>query len=121
MLVKVAQAQAKVREAMEAEKTSGKQAASPTDTAPATAPPVDGSAETPQVATAAAQADLFPGPSRLSDGTPIEEAILAAGDGELPVPPRVAWQVIGVRAGELASHLVQHAAADGPRHDARPA
>ncbi|MDR6116533.1 MULTISPECIES: type IV secretion system DNA-binding domain-containing protein [unclassified Sphingomonas] len=121
VLVKVAHAQAKVREAMEAEKVAGKTGKPKADAPSDPTPPVDDPGDNASVDAAAAQPDLFSAAPSIPGDLPIEEAILAADDGELPIPPRIAWQVIGVRAGELASHLVQHADADGPRHDARPA
>ena len=121
VLVKVAHAQAKVREAMEAEKGAGKTSAPKAGAPSEPFPPVEDAPDSATADAAPAQPDLFGVTPSIPGDLPIEEAILAADDGELPIPPRIAWQVIGVRAGELASHLVQHADADGPRHDARPA
>lgn len=120
-LIKIAHAESKIRETAEAEKAAGKKEGPKSQAAPAPAAPVDGAGNTGEGKHAAAQPDLFAGKSVIPAGVPIEDVILAADEGDLPVSSRDAWQMVGVRAGQLANHLVQHGEADGPRHDARPA
>ncbi|AMK25775.1 MULTISPECIES: type IV secretion system DNA-binding domain-containing protein [Sphingobium] len=107
-LVKLAKAEARVREALERERGQGDDLRPPAkegqgSSASATgAPSVDGS---PAVESEAAQVD----------------AILGAEQGKLPIPPRDAWTLLAARQGSIQSNLVQHGRADGPREQARPA
>jgi len=108
-LVKLAHAEARVREAIEREQREGH------------AVPPDGAAE--EAADArppVRQPDLFSEQSPPAPAVKIE-AILDAVDGELPVPPRMAWEMLAARQGDIKSELVQHGRSDGPREPARPA
>lgn len=62
--------------------------------------------------------DLF----ACSDVPPIGlEDIIGCPPDNLPLPPREACDLLLARQGTIASHLVQHGEADGPRKKARPA
>ncbi|WP_339348557.1 type IV secretion system DNA-binding domain-containing protein [uncultured Sphingomonas sp.] len=120
-LVRIAHAEAKVRATMEAEKAAGKGEGAKSEAAPASSSPADDAADPGKGKQTDTQPDLFGSKAAIPGSVPIEEAILAAGEGELPMPSRHAWEVLGGRAGEVISRLVQHGEDDGPRHDARPA
>ena len=108
-LVRLAHAEARVRDQMEREKKQGN--ASPQEKPQPAQKPSD---------PADKQPDLF------STGIPADpeeqvDAILSAGEGEMPIPVSVAWDILAARQGDIKSDLVQHGQANGPREPARPA
>ena len=110
-LMKVARAQARVRETLEREGLE-------LPASPRAASPASNDART---IAASRQGDLFP-PDVPQDGEITVETILEVTESvEMPVPPRRAWELLAARQGGLQSHLVQHARADGPREPAKPA
>jgi type IV conjugative transfer system coupling protein TraD len=105
-LARLARAQARAREEM--------------DHAPAEetiASVVPAKTQRPRAPRAPVQADLFLH-AAARDGV---EKIVTAPDGQVPVPPQRAWDLLAARQGEIRSDLVQHSRADGPRETARPA
>jgi type IV conjugative transfer system coupling protein TraD len=66
------------------------------------------------------QGDLF-AESSMAQGAPEETGTSADPPEELPVDTRKAWEHLAARQQRIASHLVQHASADGTREPARPA
>lgn len=108
-LVKLARAEARVREELEREKKEGR--AKPRQGTGKT------SAKTPR---APAQPGLFQ--EELSaPATADVDTILGANEGEMPIPASKAWEMLAARQGNIKSALVQHGRADGPREPARPA
>ena len=108
-LVRLAHAEARVRDQMEREQK-------PANMPPQEKPRAERKAPEP----ADNQPDLF------TPGIPANEeeqidAILSAGEGEMPVPVSVAWDILAARQGDIKSDLVQHGQANGPREPARPA
>ena len=107
-LVKLAKAEARVREALERERDQGD------DLRP---PAVEGMGPVVSPATAPSEGES---PTTENEATQVD-AILGAEQGELPIPPRDAWTLLAARQGSIQSNLVQHGRADGPREEARPA
>ena len=108
-LARLAQAEARVRDAAEREG----QGEAPTAR---TAPPVARKAAAP----AAGQGDLFdaaapPNLDSRIDALIAQDAVAAA------APSGAAWDLLAARQGAIRSDLVQHGRADGPREPARPA
>ncbi|MBO9375491.1 type IV secretion system DNA-binding domain-containing protein [Sphingomonas histidinilytica] len=108
-LIRLAHAEARIREQMEREQKQG-------NPPPQDKPRPDRKAAPPSDK----QPDLF------APGIPVDQedqvdAILSAGEGEMPVPVSVAWDILAARQGDIKSDLVQHGQANGPREPARPA
>jgi type IV secretory pathway TraG/TraD family ATPase VirD4 len=108
-LIRLARAQARVRDEIEREKKQGNE---PT--------PAKSRTEHTSPKPASRQPDLFGASAPVGREDQVD-AILSAADGELPVPAAVAWDVLAARQGDIKSDLVQHGQANGPREPARPA
>lgn len=116
-LVRIAHAEAVVREAMEREGAQPPQSPPKPQGKPSTGSPAASDA-TP---TPPAQPDLFVPPSGHIDPARVEEILLNGENSELGVPARTLWTMLAGRQGEIRSDLVQHGRDDGPREPARPA
>lgn len=108
-LVRLAHAEARIREQMEKTAAPGNQ----TDPAKATS-------GNPSAPKPTAQPDLFAQPNAADEEAQVE-AILSAGEGELPVDTGQVWNLLAARQGDIKADLVQHGRSDGPREPARPA
>jgi hypothetical protein len=108
-LIRLARAEARVRDQMERDQKSGN--AAPSDNPPPEKKATDPSDKQPDLFSRDIPAD----PERQVD------AILSAGEGEMPIPVSVAWDILAARQGDIKSDLVQHGQANGPREPARPA
>ncbi|PBN41324.1 type IV secretion system DNA-binding domain-containing protein, partial [Sphingobium sp. D43FB] len=115
MLVRIAHAEARVREAMEREATQASPPATHGEIKPAK-PSVSSEA----APTAPPQPDLFTPPAPNIDPR-VEDILLNDENAELPVPARTLWTILAGKQGEIRSDLVQHGRDDGPRERARPA
>lgn len=116
MLVRIAHAEARVREAMEREATQA--------SAPATQgeiKPTKPSAASEPTTRPPPQPDMFTPPSPHIDAQHVEDILLNDENAELPAPARNLWTILAGRQGEIRSDLVQHGRDDGPRERARPA
>lgn len=111
-LVRIARAEAKLRNQLEQERTP----ASPTPPAPEPKV-VRRRAQKPSVG----QADLFAEPPRPEEDDAQTEAILTAADGNMPLDPKFAWEHLAARQQRITSVLVQHGSSDGSRDPAKPA
>ncbi|MGC4250986.1 MAG: type IV secretion system DNA-binding domain-containing protein [Sphingobium sp.] len=118
-LVRIAHAEARVREAIERE--SAQNPPPPTHPqAPADVldklPPSSMAPRTPP-----RQPDLFNPPQAKVDPKLVEDILHAREGDDLPVPPREAWTILAGKQGEIRSDLVQHGRDDRPREPAKPA
>jgi hypothetical protein len=108
-LVRIAHAEAKLRDWLDQEPPPERTALPTPSPKPArrrvAKPPAD-------------QADLFAEPAPDDVQT---EAILDAAEGELPIDSRRAWEHLSARQSRITSSLVQHGRADGSRETAKPA
>ncbi|PZU05004.1 MAG: conjugal transfer protein TraD, partial [Sphingobium sp.] len=116
MLVRIAHAEARVREAMEREATQASPPATHGEGKPAKPYASSESAPTPPP-----QPDLFTPPAPNIDPQRVEDILLNDENAELPVPARNLWTILAGKQGEIRSDLVQHGRDDGPRERARPA
>ena len=116
MLVRIAHAEARVREAMEREATQSSPPATHGEIKPAKPSVSSGSAPTPPP-----QSDLFTPPATNLDPQRVEDILLIDENAELPAPARTLWTILAGKQGEIRSDLVQHGRDDGPRERARPA
>ncbi|WP_088189819.1 type IV secretion system DNA-binding domain-containing protein [Sphingobium sp. Z007] len=116
MLVRIAHAEARVREAMEREATQSSPPATHGEIKPAKPSTSSEPAPTPPP-----QPDLFTPPSPNIDPQRVEDILLNNENAELPAPARTLWTILAGRQGEIRSDLVQHGRDDGPRERARPA
>jgi hypothetical protein len=116
-LVRIAHAEARVREAIEREAAQaptpapaggGQSAPEPSDIPNVAAPPPS-------------QPDLFTPPVPHIDPQRVEDILLNEESTELPAPARMLWTILAGRQGEIRSDLVQHGRGDGPREPAKPA
>ncbi|MBV1686471.1 type IV secretion system DNA-binding domain-containing protein [Novosphingobium sp. G106] len=107
-LVRIAHAEAKLRDRLEQEPVSQ-------PPAPPTKPARRRAAKPSE-----AQADLFTEPAPKPDEIQTE-AILYATEGALPIDTRRAWEQLSARQRRITSSLVQHGRADGGRETAKPA
>ena len=116
MLVRIAHAEARVREAMEREATQSSPSATHGEIKPAKPSTSSEPAPTPPP-----QPDLFTPPAPNIDPQRVEDILLNNENAELPVPARNLWTFLAGKQGEIRSDLVQHGRDDGPRERARPA
>ncbi|MFZ2995587.1 type IV secretion system DNA-binding domain-containing protein [Sphingobium sp.] len=116
MLVRIAHAEARVREAMEREATQSSPPATHGEIKPAKPSTSSEPAPTPPP-----QPDLFTPPAPNIDPQRVEDILLNNENAELPVPARNLWTILAGKQGEIRSDLVQHGRDDGPRERARPA
>jgi hypothetical protein len=110
-LVRIAHAEAKLRDRLEHEPP----AEPPAPPAPSPKPSRRRPPKAPDV-----QKDLFENSAPALDDVPTEQ-ILDAAEGELPIDIRSAWKQLADRQRGITSSLVQHGRADGPRKTSRPA
>lgn len=116
-LVRIAHAEAVVREAMEREGTQPPNSPpNPQDKRSTGSPAGSNAPPTPP-----SQPNLFVPPSADIDPARVEEILLNGENAELGVPARTLWTMLAGRQGEIRSDLVQHGRDDGPREPARPA
>lgn len=116
-LVRIAHAEAVVREAMEREATQPPQSPPDGEGKASTASPGNADA----LPVPPAQPDLFVPPSPPIDPGQVEEILLNGDNAKLGVPARTLWTMLAGRQGEIRSDLVQHGREDGPREPAKPA
>ena len=116
VLVRIAHAEARVREAMEREATQ--ESLPPTRSEGKPAKPSVSSESDP---TPPPQPDLFTPPAPNIDPQRVEDILLNDENAELPAPARTLWTILAGRQGDIRSDLVQHGRDDGPRERARPA
>ena len=116
MLVRIAHAEARVREAMEREATQSSPPATHGEIKPAKP-----SVSSESVPTPPPQPELFTLPAQNIDPQRVEDILLNDENAELPAPARTLWTILAGRQGEIRSDLVQHGRDDGPRERARPA
>ena len=116
-LVRIAHAEARVREAIEREAA---QTPPPPAKPPASTPDEPPSGEQPSQSPPR-QRDLFQPSEPHVDAQRVEDILLNEDDADLPVPPRLAWTILAGKQGEIRSDLVQHERDDGPREPSRPA
>jgi len=116
MLVRIAHAEARVREAMEREATQASAPAKEGEIKPAKP-----STSSEPTTTPSPQADMFTPPSPHIDAQHVEDILLDDENAELPASPRTLWTILAGKQGEIRSDLVQHGRDDGPRERARPA
>jgi len=116
-LVRIAHAEAVVREAMEREGAQTPQSPpNPQDKLSTGSPAGSDAPPTPP-----AQPDLFvPPPANVNPGQ-IEEILRNGENAKLDLPARTLWTMLAGRQGEIRSDLVQHGREDGPREPAKPA
>ncbi|ODT90936.1 MAG: conjugal transfer protein TraD [Sphingobium sp. SCN 64-10] len=118
-LVRIAHAEAWVREAIERESAQNPppptHPQAPADV-PDKLPPSSMAPRTPP-----RQPDLFNPPQAKVDPKLVEDILHAREGDDLPVPPREAWTILAGKQGEIRSDLVQHGRDDGPREPAKPA
>ena len=116
-LVRIAHAEARVREAIEREAAQTPPPhAKPPNTSPGEPPSGEQPPQSPP-----RQPDLFQPPEPHVDAQRVEDILLNEEDADLPVPPRLAWTILAGKQGEIRSDLVQHERDDGPREPSRPA
>lgn len=116
MLVRIAHAEARVREAMEREATQSSPPATHGEIKPAKPSASSEFAPTPPP-----QPDLFTPVASNLDPQRVEDILLNDKNAELPAPARTLWTILAGKQGEIRSDLVQHGRDDGPRERARPA
>ena len=116
MLVRIAHAEARVREAMEREATQASPPATHGEGKPAKPSVSSEPAPTPPP-----HPDLFTPPAPNLDPQRVEDILLNDENAELPAPARTLWTILAGKQGEIRSDLVQHGRDDGPRERARPA
>jgi type IV conjugative transfer system coupling protein TraD len=116
VLVRIAHAEARVREAMEREATQASPPATHGEGKPAKPYATSESAPTPPP-----QPDLFTPAASNIDPQRVEDILLNDENAELPAPARNLWTILAGKQGEIRSDLVQHGRDDGPRERARPA
>lgn len=116
MLVRIAHAEARVREAMEREATQSSPPATHGEIKPAKPSVSSEPAPTPPP-----QPDMFAPPAPNLDPQRVEDILLNHENAELPAPARTLWTILAGKQGEIRSDLVQHGRDDGPRERARPA
>jgi len=110
-LVRIAHAEAKLRDRLEQEPA----VEPPTPPAPSPKPSRRRSPKAPN-----GQDDLFGNPAPALDDIPTEEIIDVA-EGGLPIDTWSAWKQLEDRQRGITSNLVQHGRGDGPRKTSRPA
>jgi len=110
-LVRIAHAEAKLRDRLEQEP-----AVEPP--APPATSPKPSRRRSPKAPNG--QDDLFANPAPALDDIPTEQIIDAA-EGGLPIDTRSAWKQLADRQRGITSNLVQHGRGDGPRKTSRPA
>ena len=116
MLVRIAHAEARVRDAMEREAAQASPPPTHSEGKPAKPSASSASAPTPPP-----QPDMFMPPAPNIDPQRVEDILLNNENAELPAPARTLWTILAGRQGEIRSDLVQHGRDDGPRERARPA
>ena len=116
VLVRIAHAEARVREAMEREANQASSSAKQGEIKPAK-PSVSSEPTT----TPSPQPDLFSPPAPHIDAQRVEDILFDDENAELPASPRTLWTILAGKQGEIRSDLVQHGRDDGPRERARPA
>lgn len=116
-LVRMAHAEARVREAMEREATQMSSPEVIVADKPSRKPPKPPKEPAPPTP----QADLFQPLLAEVDPQRVEDILLNEEGAELPAPARVLWSILAGKQGQIQSDLVQHGRDDGPREPARPA
>jgi len=116
MLVRIAHAEARVREAMEREATQSSPPATHVEIKPAKP-----SLSSESVPRPSPQPELFTLPAPNIDPQRVEDLLLNDENADLPAPARNLWTILAGKQGEIRSDLVQHGRDDGPRERARPA
>lgn len=118
-LVRIAHAEARVREAIERE--TAQNPPPPTHPQAAADVPEKSAPSSKASCTPPRQPDLFNPPQGKVDPKLVEDILHAREGDDLPVPPREAWTILAGKQGEIRSDLVQHGRDDGPREPAKPA
>lgn len=116
MLIRIAHAEARVREAMEREAMQASPPATDGEIKPAKP-----SVSSKSVPTPPPQPELFTLPAQNIDPQRVEDILLNDENAELPAPAGNLWTILAGKQGEIRSDLVQHGRDDGPRERARPA